>query len=152
MEEALRLQEQLDEEERQRITRVHEEASTFNAEEWDNIQAQIESDEELAHRLQAQERERYSKADKARLLNMGSHTLQQLKKLSFDEVKELFETTIKRVNTFTPMESDDTVPKVVAGSSKIDAEKELNQESSKTKKIGEGSEPAKESKDELSQE
>ncbi|GJY87617.1 putative reverse transcriptase domain-containing protein [Tanacetum coccineum] len=36
---ALRLQEQLDEEERQRIARVHEEASTFNAEERDNIQA-----------------------------------------------------------------------------------------------------------------
>ncbi|GJR06655.1 putative ribonuclease H-like domain-containing protein [Tanacetum coccineum] len=68
LEEALRLQEQLDEEERQRITIVHEEASTFNAEEWDNIQAQIEADEELAHRLQAQERERYSEADKARLL------------------------------------------------------------------------------------
>ncbi|GJU56062.1 hypothetical protein Tco_1229776 [Tanacetum coccineum] len=190
LEEALRLQEQLDEEERQRIARVHEEASTFNAEEWDNIQAQIEADEELAHRLQAQERERYSEADKARLLvelinerkrkfaqqraeqrrnkpmtqaqqrtymcnyikNMGSHTLQQLKKLSFDEVKELFETTMKRVNTFTPMESDDTVPKVVAGSSKIDAEQELNQESSKRQKIGEGSEPAEESKDELSQE
>ncbi|GKA45017.1 hypothetical protein Tco_0737813 [Tanacetum coccineum] len=189
-EEALRLQEQLDEEERQRIARVHEEANTFNAEEWDNIQAQIEADEELAHRLQAQERERYSEADKARLLvelinerkrkfaqqraeqrrnkpmtqaqqrtymcnyikNMGSHTLQQLKKLSFDEVKELFETTMKRVNTFTPMESDDTVPKVVAGSSKIDAEQELNQESSKRQKIGEGSEPAEESKDELSQE
>ncbi|GJY22563.1 hypothetical protein Tco_0396221 [Tanacetum coccineum] len=140
--------------------------------------------------LQAQERERYSEADNARLLvelinerkrefaqqrveqrrnkpmtqaqqrtymcnyikHMGSHTLQQLKKLSFDEVKELFETTMKRVNTFTPIESDDTVPKVVAGSSKIDAEQELNQESSKRQKIGEGSEPAEESKDELSQE
>ncbi|GJR19324.1 hypothetical protein Tco_0967851 [Tanacetum coccineum] len=140
--------------------------------------------------LQAQERERYFEADKARLLvelinerkrkfaqqraeqrrnkpmtqaqqrtymcnyikNMGNHTLQQLKKLSFDEVKELFETIMKRVNTFTPMESDDTVPKVVAGSSKIDAEQELNQESSKRQKIGEGSEPAEESKDELSQE
>ncbi|GJS85844.1 uncharacterized mitochondrial protein-like protein [Tanacetum coccineum] len=33
LEEALRLQEQLDEEERQRIARVHEEASTFNVEE-----------------------------------------------------------------------------------------------------------------------
>ncbi|GKC99047.1 hypothetical protein Tco_1169322, partial [Tanacetum coccineum] len=190
LEETLRLQKQLDEEERQRIARVQEEASTFNTEEWDNIQAQIEADEELAHRLQAQEREGYSKADKARLLvelinerkrkfaqlraeqrrnkpmtqaqqrtymcnyikHMGSHTLQQLKKLSFDEIKELFETTMKRVNTFTPMESDDTVPKVVAGSSKRDAEQELNQESSKRQKIGEGSEPAEESKDELSQE
>ncbi|GKA49069.1 hypothetical protein Tco_0742027 [Tanacetum coccineum] len=148
LEEALRLQEQLDEEERQRIARVHEEASTFNAEEWDNIQAQIEADEDFAHRLQAQERERYFEADK----DMGSHTLQQLKKLSFYEVNELFETTMKRVNTFTPMESDDTVPKVVAGSSKIDAEHELNQESSKRQKIGEGSKPAEESKDELSQE
>ncbi|GJV05952.1 hypothetical protein Tco_1343608 [Tanacetum coccineum] len=194
LEEALRLQEQLDEEERQRIARVQEEASTFNTEEWDNIQAQIEADEELALRLQAQEREGYSEADKARLLvelinerkrkfaqqraeqrrnkpmtqaqqrtymcnyikHMGSHTLQQLKKLSFDEIKELFEITMKRVNTFTPMESDDTVSKVVAGSSKRDAEQELNQESSKRQKIGEGSEPAEESKDkesdELSQE
>ncbi|GJU70985.1 putative ribonuclease H-like domain-containing protein [Tanacetum coccineum] len=84
--------------------------------------------------------------------HMGSQTLQQLKKLSFDEVKELFKTTKKRVNTFTPMKSDDTVPKVVAGSSKIDAEQELNQESSKRQKIGEGSKPAKESKGELSQE
>ncbi|GJU45515.1 hypothetical protein Tco_1202781 [Tanacetum coccineum] len=122
LEKALRLQEQLDKEERQRIAKVHEEASTFNAEEWDNIQAQIEADKELAHRLQAQERERYFEADKARLLHMGSHTLQQLNKLSFDEIKELFETTMKRVNTFTPMESDDKVPKVVAGSSKRDAE------------------------------
>ncbi|GJU28519.1 hypothetical protein Tco_1167140 [Tanacetum coccineum] len=68
LEEALRLQEQLDEEERQRIARVQEEASTFNTEEWDNIQAQIEADEELALRLQAQEKEGYSEADKARLL------------------------------------------------------------------------------------
>ncbi|GJX75040.1 hypothetical protein Tco_0313635 [Tanacetum coccineum] len=38
-EEALRLQEQLDEKESQMIARVHEEAITFNIEEWDNIQA-----------------------------------------------------------------------------------------------------------------
>ncbi|GJV05439.1 hypothetical protein Tco_1343095 [Tanacetum coccineum] len=67
-EEALRLQEQLDEEERQRIARVHEEANTFNAEEWDNIQAQIEADEELAQKLQAEERGKFSKVEKARLL------------------------------------------------------------------------------------
>ncbi|GJY50846.1 putative ribonuclease H-like domain-containing protein [Tanacetum coccineum] len=47
---------------------------------------------------------------------------------------------------------DDIVPKVVAGSSKIDVKQELNQETSKRQKIGEGSEPAEESKDELSQE
>ncbi|GJW51995.1 hypothetical protein Tco_0093346 [Tanacetum coccineum] len=43
-------QEQFDEKERQRIASIHEEASTFKPEEWDNIQAQIEADEELAHR------------------------------------------------------------------------------------------------------
>ncbi|GJT80992.1 hypothetical protein Tco_1055334 [Tanacetum coccineum] len=59
---------------------------------------------------------------------MGSHTLQQLNKLSFDMIKELFEIIMKRVNTFTLMESDDTVSKVVAGDSKRDAELELNQE------------------------
>ncbi|GJT22476.1 hypothetical protein Tco_0892413 [Tanacetum coccineum] len=67
-EEALRLQEQLDEEERQRIARVHKESNTFNAEEWDNIQAQIEADEELAQKLQAEERGKFSEAEKARLL------------------------------------------------------------------------------------
>ncbi|GJX72594.1 hypothetical protein Tco_0309765 [Tanacetum coccineum] len=135
-------------------------------EKWDNIQkytnAQIETDKERdklankeltkegnnAHDNQAQQRTYMCNYIK----NMGSHALQQLKKLSFDEVKELFETTMKRVNTITPMESDDTVPKVVAGSSKIDAEQEFNQESSKRQKIGEGSKPAEESKDELSQE
>ncbi|GJX51067.1 hypothetical protein Tco_0277912 [Tanacetum coccineum] len=57
---AVRLQEQLDEEERKRIARVHEEASSFNIEEWEDIQATIEADEELAQRIQAKEREKYS--------------------------------------------------------------------------------------------
>ncbi|GKB53866.1 hypothetical protein Tco_0904619 [Tanacetum coccineum] len=52
--EAQRLQEQFDEEERQRIASVHKEASTFKPEEWDNMQAQIKANEELAHRLEAQ--------------------------------------------------------------------------------------------------
>ncbi|GKE56333.1 hypothetical protein Tco_1495518 [Tanacetum coccineum] len=65
---AIRLQEQLDEEERQRITKVHKEASSLNIEEWEDIQATIEADEELAQRIQAEEREKYSEAEKARLL------------------------------------------------------------------------------------
>ncbi|GJW07877.1 hypothetical protein Tco_1570300 [Tanacetum coccineum] len=105
-EEALRLQEQFDEEERQRISNVHEEGSTFKPEEWDNIQAQIEADEELAHRG-----------------------------YSFDEIKVLFKETLKRVNTFTPMESDDTVPKVVAGSSKRSAEEELEPTEDKEREL-----------------
>ncbi|GJS39621.1 hypothetical protein Tco_0564664 [Tanacetum coccineum] len=78
---------------------------------------------------------------------MGSHRLQQLRGYFFDEIKVLFEATVKRVNTFTPMESDNTFPKVVVGSSKRSAEEELDEESSKRQRIGEGSEPAAESKD-----
>ncbi|GJX57308.1 hypothetical protein Tco_0287205 [Tanacetum coccineum] len=63
--------------------------------------------------------------------NMGSHTLQQLKKLSFDEIKELFEATMKRVKDFVPIESDILVPKISTGSSKRTAETELYHEGSK---------------------
>ncbi|GKC00369.1 hypothetical protein Tco_0986505 [Tanacetum coccineum] len=187
-EEALRLQEQLDEEERQRIARVHKEANTFNAKEWDNIQAQIEADEELAQKLQVEERGKFSEVEKARLLveminerkrlfaqqraeqrrnkpmtqaqqrtymcyyikNMGSHTLQKLKKLSFDEIKELFETTMKRVKDFVPMESDRLVPKISNGSSKRTAETELDHEGSKRQKTNE--EQSAEEEKELSKE
>nr|GFA99806.1 hypothetical protein [Tanacetum cinerariifolium] len=51
---------------------------------------------------------------------MGSYTLNQLKKLSFDEIKKLFKTTMKRVNTFVPMETEvrGRASKLAAGSSK----------------------------------
>ncbi|GJT59101.1 hypothetical protein Tco_1002634 [Tanacetum coccineum] len=193
---AVRLQEQLDEEERQRIARMHEEAKSFNIEEWEDIQATIEADEELAQRIQAEEREKYSEAEKARLLaelinqrkryfaqqraeerrnkpltqaqqrtymsnyikHMGSHTLQQLKRLSFDELKALFETTMRRVQTFHPIESegDKTVPELTTGSSKRDAEVELDHEGSKKQKTNEASgsvqEQPEEEETELSQE
>ncbi|GJU08491.1 hypothetical protein Tco_1124921 [Tanacetum coccineum] len=175
---ALRLQEQLNEEERQRIARAHEVASSFNIEEWEDIQARIEASEELAQRLQAEEKEKYSEAEKARLLaelinqrkrhfsqqrakerrnkpptqvqdretlyayyikHMGSYTLQQLRGYSFDEIKSMFEATMKRVNTFTPMESDvdRIVPKIAARSTKRAAEEELGQQSSKKQMLDE---------------
>ncbi|GJV37138.1 hypothetical protein Tco_1409615 [Tanacetum coccineum] len=192
---ALRLQAELEEEERQRIASVQEAASSFNIEEWDDIQARVEADEELAQRLQAEEREKYSEAEKARLLaelinqrkryfaaqkaeerrnkpptqaqqrtymsnyikHMGAYTLQQLRSYSFDEIKNLFETTMRRVHTFVPMDSEieRAIPESTAGSSKRDAEEELAQESSKRQKTGESSVSAEEPKDkeeELSQE
>ncbi|GKE84294.1 hypothetical protein Tco_1558036, partial [Tanacetum coccineum] len=158
-EEALRLQEQLDEEERQRIARAQERERYYEA---DKARLLVELINETKRKFAQQrpEQKRNKPMTQAQqrtymcnyIKHMVSHTLQQLKKLSFDKIKELFKTTMKRVNTFTPMESDDTVLKVVAESSKRDAEQELNQESSKRQKIGEGSEPVEESKDELSQE
>nr|GEX68993.1 hypothetical protein [Tanacetum cinerariifolium] len=102
----------------------------------------IEADEELALRIQAGEREKYFEAEKARML-----------RLSFDELKNLFEVTMKRVQTFTPMKSDidRTIPKIADESSKRDAKKELEQESSKKQKTGECSEPREKEDDEMTQ-
>ncbi|GJX28840.1 hypothetical protein Tco_0236919 [Tanacetum coccineum] len=84
--------------------------------------------------------------------HMGSHTLQQLKRYSFDELKELFETTMKNVNTFIPMETKDRgraselaagssqatiIDSAEVGSSKRAAEAELNHEGSKRQKTNE---------------
>nr|GEX35415.1 hypothetical protein [Tanacetum cinerariifolium] len=49
--------------ERQRMARVHEAAQSFTEEEWENIRARVEADEELTHRLQAEERNKYSEVD-----------------------------------------------------------------------------------------
>ncbi|GJX44244.1 hypothetical protein Tco_0260920, partial [Tanacetum coccineum] len=160
---AVRLQAELNEEERQRITR-------------------------LVQRLQVEEREKYTEAEQARMLaelinqrkryfaaqkaeakrnkpmtqarqrtymsnyikHMGNYKLQQLKRLTFDEIKDLFETTMRRVNTFVPMETKDRigVPELVADSSQAAVtesteaggtkraaeEEELGQQSSKKQK------------------
>ncbi|GKE06177.1 hypothetical protein Tco_1398195, partial [Tanacetum coccineum] len=44
----VRLQVELKEEERQKISRVHEATGSFNVEEWKDIQARVEANEELA--------------------------------------------------------------------------------------------------------
>ncbi|GJS02891.1 hypothetical protein Tco_0319399 [Tanacetum coccineum] len=102
---------------------------------------------------------------------MGSHTLQQLKRYSFDEIKELFETTMNNVNTFVPIETEDRgraselaarssqatiIDLAEVGSSKRAVEAKLNHEGSKRQKINEASgsvqEQPKEEEKELSQE
>nr|GEX34776.1 ribonuclease H-like domain-containing protein [Tanacetum cinerariifolium] len=145
---------ELYEEERQRMARVHEATQYFTEEEWENIKARVEADEKLAQRLQAKEKNKYSEVDQAKILNMGSYTLNQLKKLSFDEIKKLFETTMKIVNTFVPMETEvrGRASELAAGSlqvtitdsaevgnSKRVAEAELDYEGSKRQKTNETS-------------
>ncbi|GJY46393.1 hypothetical protein Tco_0435456 [Tanacetum coccineum] len=72
---------------------------------------------------------------------MGSHILQQLDRLSFDELKALFETTMRMVQTFYPIESegDKTVPELTTESSKRDAKVELDHKGSKKQKTNEAS-------------
>ncbi|GJS10309.1 hypothetical protein Tco_0367105 [Tanacetum coccineum] len=99
--------------------------------------------------IQAQQRTYMSNYIK----HMGGyyHLLQTVRGYSFNEIKI-------KVNTFVPIESevDRAVPELAAGSSKKDAEEELDQESSKRQKTGKSSELAEEPRDkeadELSQE
>nr|GFC73410.1 hypothetical protein [Tanacetum cinerariifolium] len=56
------------EEERQRMARVHEAAQSFTEEELENIRARVEADEELTQRLQAEEMNKYSEVNQAKML------------------------------------------------------------------------------------
>nr|GEW18817.1 hypothetical protein [Tanacetum cinerariifolium] len=171
---AVRLQEELDEEERQRMARVHEAAQSFNKEEWENNRSRVEPDDELAQRLQAEERNKYSEFDKAKMLvdliNQRKRYF-ALKKLSFDEINKLFKTTMKIVNTFVPMETEvrgraselaagssqaTITDSKEVGSSKRAAKAKLDYEGSKRQKTNEASgsvqEQPDEKENELSQE
>ncbi|GJS29790.1 hypothetical protein Tco_0490410 [Tanacetum coccineum] len=144
-------------------------------EEWNNIQAKIDADYELAQRLQQQEQEELTDADKAKLFvqlmearkkyfaakrakekrskpptkaqkrktmstylkNMAGWKLHLLKNKSYDEVQELFDQAMIRVNTFVDMDSE-----VLEGSSKR-AGDELKQESAKKQKTDNDNEIAK---------
>ncbi|GJS16061.1 hypothetical protein Tco_0410533 [Tanacetum coccineum] len=136
----LRLQAKLEEEERRRIANVQEADSSFNIKEWDDIQARVEADEELAQRLQAEEIEKYFKLKKQDCLQS----------LSIREKAHGSLYTIAVEN-----EIERAILESTAGSSKRDAEEELAQESSKRQKTEESSVSAEEPKDkeeELSQE
>nr|GEV59108.1 hypothetical protein [Tanacetum cinerariifolium] len=64
--------------------------------------------------------------------NMGSYTLKQLKKLPFEEIKELFEATMRRIQDFFPMErkSDKETDEAsgLVQEQPVEKEKELSQE------------------------
>ncbi|GKB18426.1 hypothetical protein Tco_0852349 [Tanacetum coccineum] len=91
--------------------------------------------------------------------HMRSHTLQQLKRYSFDKLKELFETIMKNVNTFVPIETEDRgrASELAVGSSqatitdstevrsaKRGVEVELDHEGSKKQKTKEASKSVQE--------
>ncbi|GJW61508.1 hypothetical protein Tco_0110843 [Tanacetum coccineum] len=63
--EAIRLQAEFDEEER--LAREKDEANVALTEEWDDIQAKVDADYQLAQRLQAEEQEQFTTEQKATL-------------------------------------------------------------------------------------
>ncbi|GJY50884.1 hypothetical protein Tco_0441731 [Tanacetum coccineum] len=134
---ALKLQAEFDEEER--LAREKDEANVALTEEWDDIQAKIEADHELAQRLQVEE---MSVEEKAKLFQQlleqkrkhfaaKRKKLNDLKNKSFNSIQKMFDKAFKRVNTFVDFRAD-----LVEGSSKRAGE-ELEQESTKKQKVDE---------------
>ncbi|GJQ98164.1 putative ribonuclease H-like domain-containing protein [Tanacetum coccineum] len=95
-EEQTPLQAELIEEERL-AWQKDEEANIALIESWDNTQAMMETDFELAQRLQAEEQGEITIEERSRF---------QLKSKSYDEIQKLFDKEMKRVNTFVDMNSE----------------------------------------------
>ncbi|GKB68525.1 hypothetical protein Tco_0929937, partial [Tanacetum coccineum] len=149
----LQAQMQAELEEEERLAREREEDA--NIAEWDNAQAMMDADYELAARIQAQElraeeqrRKPLTKAQKRNqmctyLKNMAGFTHNQLKNKSFDEFQKAFDKTMSWIDSFVPVDSE-----VVKGSkdraegsetraegSSKRAGKDLQQESTKKQKM-----------------
>ncbi|GJW71801.1 hypothetical protein Tco_0128718 [Tanacetum coccineum] len=141
---ALRLQAELDEELRVERERQEEASKVAIAEMFDEVQARMDADYELAARMTQEEQEKYTIEERARLLaefferrkkqlaaeraeairnkpptktqlrnlmmtylkNMGGYKHSQLKGKSYEEIQGLYERQQKRIQDFTPMDSE----------------------------------------------
>ncbi|GJR39905.1 integrase, catalytic region, zinc finger, CCHC-type containing protein [Tanacetum coccineum] len=83
---AMKIQGELDATERQRMDQVHQAAQGFTNDEWDDILARVAADKDFNQE--------------------GCYTLKQLKALSFEEVKGIFKATMRKVQSFVPMDSE----------------------------------------------
>ncbi|GKC08984.1 hypothetical protein Tco_1000594, partial [Tanacetum coccineum] len=158
-EEALRLQVKFDEEDRfvrEKAQQV-EEANIA----WDDIQAKIDADYQLAERLQAQEQQELIIEEKSTLFvqllekRKKHFAAKKQKKREIDHLQELNKGVLsfKRVNTFvdfrielvegTEMEESSKKTEVMEESSLKRASDELEQESTKKQKVDDDQERAK---------
>nr|GEW93305.1 hypothetical protein [Tanacetum cinerariifolium] len=106
---------------------------------WDDVQAYIQADKELAQKMLEEERE--TKKDMCTYMkNMAGYKMEHFKGKSFYEVKEIFNKVYKQVTSFMPMESDMEKERTKR------AGLNLQEESLKGQKTEEGSESTKEPK------
>ncbi|GJR79496.1 hypothetical protein Tco_0150281 [Tanacetum coccineum] len=113
-----------------------EEANIALIESWDNTQAMMEADFELAQRLQIEEQGEITIKERSRLYKHN-----QLKSKSFEEIQKLFDNEMSRVNTFIPMDSEEVKSK--KGTEESSKGTEDEQKSDKSKKAKSSREKAK---------
>ncbi|GJW88844.1 putative ribonuclease H-like domain-containing protein [Tanacetum coccineum] len=118
-----------------------EEANIALIASWDNTQAMMEADFELAQRLQIEEQGEISIEERSRLFNIGRYKHNQLKSKSFEEIQKLFDNEMSRVNTFIPMDSEEVKSK--KGTEESSKGTEDEQKSDKSKKAKSSREKAK---------
>ncbi|GJX07246.1 hypothetical protein Tco_0195178 [Tanacetum coccineum] len=93
---ALRLQAELDEELRVERERQEEASKVAITDMFDEVQARIDADYELAARMTQEEQEKYTLEER----------VSQLKGKSYEEIQELYERQQKRIQDFTPIDSE----------------------------------------------
>ncbi|GJX36767.1 ribonuclease H-like domain-containing protein [Tanacetum coccineum] len=143
---------------REKIQISRDEEGFTNAE-WDNVLARVTADEDFVQQLQAAKAKRNKLMTPAKqkdyMLNYiknqeGGYSIKQLKSLSFEQVKEIFKATMRRVQSFVPMDSELEVQRLKR------AGQEVSEKPVKRQKIGEasgsGKEHSAEKEKELSQE
>ncbi|GJX17065.1 putative ribonuclease H-like domain-containing protein [Tanacetum coccineum] len=142
---ALKLQAEFDEEERlaREKAEKEQEANIALIEEWDDIQAKINADYQLAKRLQAQEQEELSVEEKSTLFqqlldkrrkHFAAKRVEEKRNKPPTQAQQRKITSFKRVDTFVDFRTD-----LVEGSSKRAGE-ELEQESTQKQKVDEDKE------------
>ncbi|GJZ76855.1 hypothetical protein Tco_0641527 [Tanacetum coccineum] len=124
------------------MAQVHQATQGFTDVEWDDILARVAADKDFVQQLQAGEK--VSDEDlPIKLVELymstyiknqdGGYTLKQLKELSFEEVKEIFEATMRNVQYFVPMDSELEVQRLKR------AGQDVVEEPTKRQRIGEAS-------------
>ncbi|GJT60452.1 hypothetical protein Tco_1003985 [Tanacetum coccineum] len=104
-------EEELNEQQKKRKAQVQFEAQHYTNEDWDLIRAKIEANAELSKSMLGSELQGEDFAKKmVDLVNQRRRTwkLSQLKKLSFEEVKEEFDKLVKQVESFAPINFEAT--------------------------------------------
>ncbi|GJW52694.1 hypothetical protein Tco_0096779 [Tanacetum coccineum] len=114
-------EEELNEQQKKRKAQVQFEAQHYTNEDWDLIRAKIEANAEKKYFAEERARAKRNKPMTQSQLktymmnylkNQGTWKLSQLKKLSFEEVKEEFDKLVKQVESFAPINFEATKAKV----------------------------------------
>ncbi|GJR85524.1 hypothetical protein Tco_0209535 [Tanacetum coccineum] len=111
-------EEELTEQQMKRKAQVQFEAQHYTNEDWDLIRAKLEANAELSKNILGSEIQGEDFAKKMvdllktymmnYLKNQGTWKLTQLRKLSFEEVKEEFDKLVKQIESFVPMSFEAT--------------------------------------------